>query len=79
MVLALSIIYTKEEVKVYVCEHCGVKNSRHFLCVTTRIWVVLLIGRAAREICFVHSEAQPKSIWLVTGRQYEMSACVPQA
>ena len=30
MVLALSIIYRKEEVKVYVCEHCDVKIQPTF-------------------------------------------------
>ena len=29
--------------------------------VTTQIWVVLLIGRVAREICFNQSEAPPRS------------------
>ena len=29
--------------------------------VTSQIWVVLLIGRAAREICFSQSEALPRS------------------
>ena len=31
MVLALSIIYRKDEVKVYVCEHCGGKKQPTFL------------------------------------------------
>ena len=31
--------------------------------VTTQIWVVLLIGRAAWEICFNQSKAPPRSDW----------------
>ena len=34
---------------------------RYWWCVTSQIWVVLLIGRAAREICFNQSEALPRS------------------
>ena len=33
----------------------------YWWCVTTQIWVVLLIGRAVREICFKQSEVLPRS------------------
>ena len=44
--------------------------------VTTHIWVVLLIGRAAWEICFNQPEAY--QISLVTRHQYGISALVSQ-
>ena len=31
-------------------------------CFTTQIWVVILIGRGAKEICFSQSEALPRSV-----------------
>ena len=45
--------------------------------VTTQIWIVLLIGRAAWEIWFNQSEAPPRSgYW--TRHQYGISALVSQ-
>ena len=35
----------------------------YWCCVTTQIWVVLLIGRVAWEICFNQSEALLGSLW----------------
>ena len=78
MVLALSIIYTKEEVKVYVCEHCGVKKQPTFLMSHYPDLGGASDWSCSEEICFIHSEVLPKSIWAVTGHQYEMSARVPQ-
>ena len=39
--------------------------------VTTQIWVVLLIGRAAKEICFNQSEALSRSrLWHVMSKEF---------
>ena len=42
---------------------------RYWWHVNTHIWVVLLIGRAARKVCLNQSESLPQ-IWVVTRHQY---------
>ena len=45
--------------------------------VTTQIWVVLLIGRVAREICFNQSETLPTSwLWQVNSMEF-LKSLVP--
>ena len=44
--------------------------------VSAKIWLVLLIGRAACEICFNQSEALLRSIWVVSRHQYGISTLV---
>ena len=48
---------------------------RYWWHVNTQIWVVLLIGRAARKVCLNQSESLPQ-IWVVTRHQYRVSAFV---
>ena len=44
--------------------------------VSAKIWLMLLIGRAACEICFNQSEALLRSIWVVSRHQYGISTLV---
>ena len=45
--------------------------------VSTYIWIVLLIGCAAKDICLNQSEALPSQIWVVTRHQCGMFAVDP--
>ena len=48
-----------------VSPHEITSEKRLQKCVTTQIWVVILIGRTAKEICLSQSEALPdlSSVW----------------
>ena len=51
----------------------------YWRCVTSQIWVVLLIGHATKEICFNYSEVHCTiQIWAVTQHQYWISGVIPQ-
>ena len=43
---------------------------------TDDVWVVLLIGRATREVCF--NQSSTTQILVVTRHQYRISAVVPK-